>query len=432
MDKNLIPTNWGKRGNIISVIGVGGGGGNAVSFMYSQGIKDVDFVICNTDRQALENSPVPVKIQLGEVTTKGLGAGTDFNVGRKAARESIEEIGRIFHEDTEMAFITCGMGGGTGTGAAPIIAQVAKEKGLLTVGVVTIPFRDEGVEALYRAGEGIKELSKHVDSILVIDNQKLYNLFGKLNVFSAFPKADEVLATAVKSIAEIITSTGYINADFADVKKVMQNSGMAIMGIGVASGPERAIQAVEQALNSPLLNDLNLGNVKNALVNITTSSEESKAATMEELSQIMDYIKTYTGEMSNFKRGIVRDDNIGDSISVTIVATGFNLTELPAVDPSTVQKGSRIDVKYSPDSFKNRKRGLPLPSTNELNVTKVRITGTPALVTEDPHRIEELESEPSYIRREQMINIRKETAPEVVPDNGDEVETEVKEEAEEV
>lgn len=432
MDKNLIPTNWGKRGNIISVIGVGGGGGNAVSFMYSQGIKDVDFVICNTDRQALENSPVPVKIQLGEITTKGLGAGTDFNVGRKAAQESIEEIGRIFHEDTEMAFITCGMGGGTGTGAAPIIAQVAKEKGLLTVGVVTIPFRDEGVEALYRAGEGIKELSKHVDSILVIDNQKLYNLFGKLNVFSAFPKADEVLATAVKSIAEIITSTGYINADFADVKKVMQNSGMAIMGIGVASGPERAIQAVEQAFNSPLLNDLNLGNVKNALVNITTSSEESKAATMEELSQIMDYIKNYTGEMSNFKRGIVRDDNIGDSISVTIVATGFNLTELPAVDPSTVQKGSRIDVKYTPDSFKNRKRGLPLPSTNELNVTKVRITGTPALITEDPHRIEELESEPSYIRREQMINIRKETAPEVVPDNGDEVETEVKEEAEEV
>lgn len=425
MDKNLIPKNWEKRGNIISVIGVGGGGGNAVSFMYSQGIKDVDFVICNTDRQALDNSPVPVRIQLGELTTKGLGAGTDFNVGRKAAQESIEEIGKVFSDDSEMAFITCGMGGGTGTGAAPVIAQVAKEKGLLTVGVVTIPFRDEGTEALYRAGEGIKELSKHVDSILVIDNQKLYNLFGNLNVFSAFPKADEVLATAVKSIAEIITSTGYINADFADVKKVMQNSGMAIMGIGKANGPDRAVQAVEQAFNSPLLNDLNLGNVKNALVNITTSSQEGEAATMEELSQIMDYIKNYTGEMSNFKRGIVKDDSIGDSISVTIVATGFNLTELPVVDPSMVQKGSRIDVKFSSDSFKSRKRGLPLPSTNELNVTKARMSGIPALVTEDPHRIEELESETAYVRREQMLNSPKEVAAVETPAETQETEEEV-------
>lgn len=412
MDKNLIPKNWEKRGNIISVVGVGGGGGNAVSYMYSQGIKDVDFVICNTDRQALEMSPVPAKLQLGEITTKGLGAGTDFNVGRKAAQESIEEIGKIFSEDTEMAFITCGMGGGTGTGAAPIIAQVAKEKGLLTVGVVTIPFRDEGAEALYRAGEGIKELSKHVDSLLVIDNQKLYKLFGDLNVFSAFPKADEVLATAVKSIAEIITCTGYINADFADVKKVMQNSGMAIMGIGVASGPERAVQAVEQAFNSPLLNDLNLGNVKNALVNITTSSEEGKALTMEELSQIMDYIKTYTGEMSNYKRGIVRDDNMNDSLSVTIVATGFNLTELPAVDPATVQKGSRIDVKYTSGTFKNRKRGLPLLTNNELIVNKARVTGVPALITEDPRRLDELESQPAYVRRELMLNSQKESQKE--------------------
>ena len=404
MDQNLIPKNWEKRGNIIAVVGVGGGGGNAVSYMYSQGIKDVDFVICNTDRQALESSPVPTKIQLGELTTKGLGAGTDFNVGRKAAQESVDEIAQIFNEDTEMAFITCGMGGGTGTGAAPIIAQVAKEKGLLTVGVVTVPFRDEGTEALYRAGEGIKELSKHVDSILVIDNQKLYKLFGNLNVFSAFPKADEVLATAVKSIADIITCTGYINADFADVKKVMQNSGMAIMGIGVASGADRAVNAVEQAFNSPLLNDINLSNVKNALVNITTSSQEGKAATMEELSQIMDYIKSKTGEMSNFKRGIVKDDNMDENISVTIVATGFNLTELPVVDPANVQKGNRIDVKYVAETFKNRKRGLPLPGNNELIVNKARVTGVPALITEDAGRLSELEAQPSYVRREQMLN----------------------------
>lgn len=403
MEEDLIPKTWSKRGNIITVIGVGGGGSNAVSYMYSQDIKDVDFVICNTDVQALEQSPVKRKLQLGPLTTKGLGAGTDFLVGRKAAQESIEEIGKLFHEDTQMVFVTCGMGGGTGTGAAPIVAHVAKEKGFLTVGVVTIPFRDEGIEGLYRAVEGIKELSKHVDSLLIIDNQKLYSLFANLDAFSAFPKADDVLATAVKSIAEIITSRGYINVDFADVKKIMQNSGMAIMGIGSAEGEDRAIKAVEEAFNSPLLNDLNLGNVKNALVNITSSSESGKAITMEELATIMDYVKNYTGEMTNFKRGIVKNDEIGDKISVTIVATGFDLTELPVIDQDSVARGSRIEVKYA-DISKNRKRGVPLLSSNELNINKARVNGVPALITEDSSELEKLEKEPAYARRTMMLN----------------------------
>ncbi|MBO4536070.1 MAG: cell division FtsZ family protein, partial [Bacteroidales bacterium] len=209
MDADLIPTSWEKRGNIITVVGVGGGGNNAISYMYTLGLKDVDFVVCNTDLQALQSSPVPTKLQIGPVLTKGLGAGTDYLIGRKAAEESIEEISKIFAGDTQMVFVTCGMGGGTGTGAAPLVAKTAKEMGKLTVGVVTVPFRDEGKEALYRAVEGIKELSKHVDSILVIDNQKLYQLYGKMGMKKAFSKADEVLATAVKSIAEIITSSGY-------------------------------------------------------------------------------------------------------------------------------------------------------------------------------------------------------------------------------
>lgn len=408
MEEDLIPKTWSKRGNIITVIGVGGGGSNAVSYMFSQDIKDVDFVICNTDLQALEISPVPRKLQLGPLTTKGLGAGTDYMVGRKAAQESIEEIGKLFNEDTQMAFITCGMGGGTGTGAAPVVAQVAKEKGLLTVGVVTIPFRDEGIEGLYRAVEGIKELSKHVDSLLIIDNQKLYSLFANLDAFSAFPKADDVLATAVKSIAEIITSRGYINVDFADVKKIMQNSGMAIMGIGSAEGEDRAIKAVEEAFSSPLLNDLNLENVKNALVNITSSSETGKAITMDELSTIMDYVKNYTGQMANFKRGIVKNDEIGDRISVTIVATGFDLTELPVIDQDSVSRGSRIEVKAG-DISKIRKHGVPLLNIEDKMVNKARVAGCPALITEDAALLEKLEREPAYNRRVKMLNTPKET-----------------------
>ena len=420
MDADLIPTSWEKRGNIITVVGVGGGGNNAVSYMYRLGLKDVDFVVCNTDTQALQKSPVPTKLQIGPILTKGLGAGTDYTVGRQAAEESLEEIGKLFEGDTQMVFVTCGMGGGTGTGAAPLVAKTAKELGMLTVGVVTVPFRDEGKEALYRAVEGIKELSKHVDSILVIDNQKLYQLYGKMNIFTAFHKADEVLATAVKSIAEIITSSGYINVDFADVKKVMKNSGVAIMGIGEAEGEDRAIKAVEMALKSPLLNDLNLRSVKNALINITSSSDEENGISMEELSQIMDFTSQYTGATINFKRGIVFDEKMGGKISVTIIATGFEMWQLPVIDENEVNRGNRIEVPYGKDLFRTRKKGTPIAPDDGKLLNKKRVTGVPALIVEDVRIIKQLEDEPACIRRERMLNPEKATvSPEVkeTPEN---------------
>ena len=413
MDADLIPQNWEKRGNIITVVGVGGGGNNAVSYMYSLGLKDVDFVICNTDTQALQKSPVPTKLQIGPILTKGLGAGTDYTVGRQAAEESIEEIGKLFGNDTQMVFVTCGMGGGTGTGAAPLVAKTAKEQGMLTVGVVTVPFRDEGKEALYRAIEGIKELSKHVDSILVIDNQKLYQLYGKMNIFTAFNKADEVLATAVKSIAEIITSSGYINVDFADVKKVMKNSGVAIMGIGEAEGDDRAIKAVEMALKSPLLNDLNLRSVKNALINITGSSDAENGISMEELSQIMEFTSQYTGATINFKRGIVFDDSMGSKISVTIIATGFEMWQLPVIDENEVNRGNRIEVPYGKDLFHSRKKGTPIAPDDGKLLNKKRVTGIPSLIVEDVRLIKQLEDEPACIRRERVLNPEKAITPEV-------------------
>lgn len=412
MDADLIPTSWEKRGNIITVVGVGGGGNNAVSYMYKLGIKDVDFVVCNTDTQALQKSPVPVKLQIGPVLTKGLGAGTDYTVGRQAAEESIEEIGKLFKDDTQMVFVTCGMGGGTGTGAAPIVAKTAKEQGKLTVGVVSVPFRDEGKESLYRAVEGIKELCKHVDSLLVVDSQKLYQLYGSMNLFTAFHKADEVLATAVKSIAEIITSSGYINVDFADVKKVLKNSGVAIMGIGEAEGQDRATKAVEQALNSPLLNDLNLHSVKNALINITASSDDEHGISMEELSQIMDFTAQYTGATINFKRGIVADESMGDKISVTIIATGFEMWQLPVIDENEVNRGNRIDVKAVKDLFQIRKKGRPLAPDNGKLLNKQRVSGIPALIVEDVRIIKELEEEPALVRRERMLNTKETPASE--------------------
>ena len=254
--------------------------------------------------------------------------------------------------------------------------------------------------------EGIKELSKHVDSILVIDNQKLYQLYGKMNIFTAFNKADEVLATAVKSIAEIITSSGYINVDFADVKKVMKNSGVAIMGIGEAEGEDRATKAVEQALNSPLLNDLNLRSVKNALINITASSDEENGISMEELSQIMDFTSQYTGATINFKRGIVFDESMGGKISVTIIATGFEMWQLPVIDENEINRGNRIDVKYAKDLFKHRKKGRPIAPDNGKMLNKRRVTGVPALIVEDVRQIKDLEEEPACIRRERMLSAK--------------------------
>jgi cell division protein FtsZ len=314
------------KSSIIKVLGVGGGGSNAVNHMFRQGIKDVDFIVCNTDAQALANSPVPVKIQLGASLTEGGGAGNKPEVGRQAAIESLDNMADILTANTRMLFITAGMGGGTGTGAAPVIAKVAKDLGVLTVGIVTIPFKNEGPRRVNQALEGIGELEKHVDSLLIINNEKIRQIYGDLRLSEAFAKADDVLAVAAKGIAEIITVHGFINVDFADVKTVMTNSGVSILGTGMSSGEGRAINAVKEALNSPLLNDTDIKGAKNILLNVISGSEE---VTMDEIGQIIDYVKDCSGIHTDLIWGNGTDPALGDKISVTIIATGFSAGNIP-------------------------------------------------------------------------------------------------------
>jgi cell division protein FtsZ len=310
------------RPSIIKVIGVGGGGSNAVSHMYSQGIKGVDFVICNTDVQALEKSQVLHKIQLGSQLTDGLGAGNKPDKGKNAALESIDEIKNMLSENTKMVFITAGMGGGTGTGAAPVIASIAKELGILTVGIVTDPFTFEGRIRKIQAEAGISEMKKYVDSLIVICNDKLRMLYGNLGVKEAFSKADDVLTTAAKGIAEIITVSGDINVDFEDVKTVLQDSGKAIMGFGTASGENRAIKAAEAALNSDLLNEENIKGANNILLNISSGNEQ---ISMDELMEITDYVQTEAGKNANMIWGYNVDDTLGGNVNIVLVAAGFDL-----------------------------------------------------------------------------------------------------------
>lgn len=312
------------QSSIIKVIGVGGGGSNAVNYMFNQGINGVDFLICNTDQQAIDISPVPHKIQLGPTLTEGRGAGSIPKIGRNAAIENIEEIKSLLQRNTKMVFITAGMGGGTGTGAAPIIAQTAKELEILTVGIVTLPFNFEGRKRKKQAEEGIEELRKYVDTLLIINNDKLREMYGNLKVAEAFGHADNVLTTASKGIAEIITRTGYINVDFEDVRTVMNNGGVAIMGSAQASGDDRAIKAVEQALSSPLLNDNDIKGAKYVLLNISFGTQE---LLMDEISDITDYIQDEAGETADVIWGYGKDETLGDSISVTIIATGFTSKE---------------------------------------------------------------------------------------------------------
>ena len=312
------------KGSIIKVIGVGGGGSNAVNHMYLQGIKGVEFVVCNTDSQALEMSPVPQKIQLGSSLTDGRGAGSIPEVGRNAAIENIEDIRKLLLQNTRMVFITAGMGGGTGTGAAPIIAQTAREMGILTVGIVTIPFEFEGKKRKIQADEGIEALKASVDTILIIRNQKLREMFGNLNLSEAFAHADNILTTAAKGIAEIITVTGYINVDFEDVKTAVQNSGVAIMGSAIAEGENRSIKAVEQALASPLLNDNNIKGARYILMNVASGSKE---VTMDEIGDITDYIQEQAGLTADIIWGNCTDESLGEKLLVTIIATGFKTRE---------------------------------------------------------------------------------------------------------
>lgn len=310
-----------QRASIIKVLGVGGGGSNAVNHMYNQGIKGVDFIICNTDAQAMELSDVPNKIQLG---SKGLGAGAVPEVGRKSAEENIEDIKSYLESNTKMLFITAGMGGGTGTGAAPIIAQMAREMDILTVAIVTLPFSFEGRKRRLQAEKGIEELKKQVDTLLIISNEKLREIHGNLKLSEAFGKADDILTIASKGIAEIITVTGYINVDFEDVKTVMKNSGTAIMGSAVAEGEDRAKVAVREALASPLLNDNKITGASDILLYISSGKEE---ITFDEVTEITDYIQEEAGSTAEVIWGNGFDEGLGDKISITLIATGFATPE---------------------------------------------------------------------------------------------------------
>lgn len=315
-------------GSIIKVIGVGGGGSNAVNHMYKQGIRGVDFVVCNTDQQALDMSPVPKKIALGSSLTEGRGAGAQAEVGRNAAIENLDDIREVLENNTKMVFITAGMGGGTGTGAAPVIAEAARELGILTVGIVTVPFTFEGKKRKMQAEKGLEELKKHVDTVLVISNDKLREMYGNLKLSEAFHQADDVLTIGAKGIAEIITVEGYVNVDFEDVRTVMTNSGVAIMGSATTSGQDRAIKAVEQALASPLLNNNNIYGASNILLYISSGKDE---VTMDEVAEITDYIQEEAGMDADVIWGNGTDEDLGDKLVLTVIATGFTGEKLDKI-----------------------------------------------------------------------------------------------------
>lgn len=320
-----------KEKSIIKVIGVGGGGGNAVNHMYREGIHDVSFVLCNTDNQALNDSPVPVHLQLGK---EGLGAGNKPEKAREAAEESIEDVRKMLGDGTKMAFITAGMGGGTGTGAAPVIARESKEMGILTVGIVTIPFRFEGERKIDQALDGVEEMSKHVDALLVINNERLREIYPELSILDAFGKADDTLSVAAKSIAEIITVHGLINLDFNDVKTVLKDGGVAIMSTGYGEGEGRVKKAIDDALNSPLLNDNDIFNSKKILLSISFSGEKNGGKgglMMEEMNDVNDFMAKFDTKFE-IKWGLAEDPELGDKIKVTILATGFGIEDVDGMN----------------------------------------------------------------------------------------------------
>jgi len=360
--------------SIIKVIGVGGGGGNAVNHMFGQGIKDVDFVVCNTDIQALESSPVPNKIQLGVTLTGGLGAGANPEKGRNAALESKDDIREMLSDDTKMVFITAGMGGGTGTGAAPVIAQIAREMDILTVGIVTAPFAFEGKKKMNQANTGIKSLKENCDTVLVILNDKLREIFGNLAIREAFGQADNVLTIAAKGIAEIITVPGYVNVDFEDVKTVMKEAGGAVMGSAMASGENRAKRAAEEALNSPLLNNQNIHGAQKILLSIM-SGEEAELQ-MDELTEVTDFMQEFCGDDAEVIFGHGVDSELGENIKVTVIATGFDnstidepvlkpLKEIKQLQPKKVEVEEREEREETSDSGK---RVFDLESNKQITL----------------------------------------------------------------
>lgn len=361
-----------EENSIIKVIGVGGGGSNAVNHMYRLGIKGVEFIVCNTDKQALDKSPVPNKVQLGFESTKGLGAGSIPDVGREAALESINEIKRFLGEGTQMVFITAGLGGGTGTGAAPVIASIARELGILSVGIVTIPFAFEGKKRRSQAEIGLEEMKKYVDTLLVIGNDKLREIYGNLKMSEAFAHADDVLTGAAKSIAEIISLHMHINVDFNDVKTVMKDSGKAIMGSGVASGEKRAIRAVEEALNSPLLNDNDITGARHVLLNIMSGTDDID---MDEFGEITDFIQEASGGTAELITGYGTDPSLGDNVSVTIIATGFNSKQETGFETPMIKE--RKIVNLDEKTPVNQTIGINEVNTDEAFVYTKQEIDTP-------------------------------------------------------
>jgi cell division protein FtsZ len=380
------------QSSIIKVIGVGGGGSNAVNHMFRQGIRGVEFIVCNTDAQALEASPVPTRIQLGYTLTEGRGAGSNPEKGKNAAIENIDELKTILGKDTKMVFVTAGMGGGTGTGAAPVIAAAAKEMGILTVGIVTIPFMMEGNRRKQQAEDGLSELRKAVDTLLIISNDKLREICGNMALSAAFAQADNVLTIAAKGIAEIITVAGYINVDFADVQTVMTNGGSAIMGSATAEGENRAMRAVELALSSPLLNDNRITGAKHILINITGGSKE---VLMDEMSDIINYVQDEAGKTANVIFGTGNDETLDEKISVTLIATGFDNKEqnlervVNQLEPTKANesKVSPEMVKNFDDKFVNsppvqiESKVLPMPKADpdESLLLRDKVAGNPYL-----------------------------------------------------
>ncbi len=335
-DNDILPVDLPtEERKIIKVIGVGGGGGNAVKNMYQTGIQDVSFVLCNTDNQALAKSSIPVKLQIGRNTTKGLGAGNDPEVARQAAEENIEDIRKQFQDGTEMVFITAGMGGGTGTGAAPVVARIAKESGVLTVGVVTIPFKFELRPKIVQALKGVDAISKHVDALLVINNERIFDIYQNCNVHEAFHRVDDTLTVAVKSISEIITIEGIINLDFRDVSKVLRDGGVAIMSYGLGKGERRLAEAIDNALHSPLLNDNDIYNSKKILFNIYGSTKHPLM--VDEMEEINRFTAKFEDNNIEVIWGLATDDSLDEEVKITILATGFGVSNIPGMSNTTIK-----------------------------------------------------------------------------------------------
>jgi len=366
----------------IKVMGVGGGGSNAVNYMFEHGIKGVDFVICNTDLQALEASPIPIKIQLGENLTEGLGAGSDPDVGMKAAHESADRISELLDANTKMLFITAGMGGGTGTGAAPVIAEIAREKGILTIAVVTHPFSNEGGYRKKYAKEGLEELKKQVDTLLIINNDKLIEIYGDLTLTQAFGKANEVLNTATKGIAEVISQHLKVNIDLNDARKVLANSGTAVMGQAEATGENRAIEAVNDALDSPLLNDNDITGAEQVLLKIVSGVGDDEIK-MSELSKIKSKIQQAAGRDVNIIEGIGFDADLGSAVSVTVIATGFETKKVNEPRTIKLEESNLVDdnveldlLNDKQDEFSVNQQTLSLEDSFEFVNTKPEMTST--------------------------------------------------------